>query len=88
MEEGKAEYEALVDQTNALQQEIMGTQLPQVTAQCVYVRVEVVWGSRARTGCGVEATLLPLASWVCMWEMGVALQTCSLQGFAESLQQE
>ena len=30
MEEGKAEYEAVVDQTNALQQEILGTHLPQV----------------------------------------------------------
>lgn len=30
MEEGKVEYEGVVDQTNVLQQDILGSQLPQV----------------------------------------------------------
>ncbi len=40
MEEGKAEYEAMVSQTNALQKEILGTTLPQACIRmcvCVYV---------------------------------------------------
>ena len=35
MEEGKAEYEGMVDQTSATQQDILGTQLPQVCLVCI-----------------------------------------------------
>ena len=42
MEEARAEYEAVVDQTNVIQQDILGAQLPQVCVNvcvcCVCVR--------------------------------------------------
>ena len=37
MEEGKADYEACVNQTNAVQQDVLSVQLPQVVCALVFI---------------------------------------------------